>query len=293
MPTIDELFPPQVRTTNDYSRFSFAPGNRPVPATLSELGRSVDEMDLLAYFPIVVCRHRGKYYILDGQHRYTLCRDRGLPVHFIVTPIEHSDIPNVAATINCAHRKWTMMDYLLAWCSCPDESKREIYETVKEVWEPSGLSLSITISLLYYGRVRVGGMEIAGVKHSDSGEVFKKGDMRILHPEKAKKVIALCQSMKPFPYWKDRKVVSCIAFLVEQPEFDRTQFKRKAALKTPHKSILKATLNIPDTMTMLDRLYNYREDNYVSLSAIAELAKRAAIKKSRAAKAAKRKAAAK
>ena len=79
---------------------------------------------------------------------------------------------------------------------------------------------------------------------------------------------------------------------MEQPEFDRTQFKRKAALKTPHKSILKATLNVPDTMTMLDRLYNYREDNYVSLSAIAELAKRAAIKKSRAAKAAKRKLAA-
>ena len=284
------MIPPQVKATNDYSRFSFAPGNRPVPATLSELGRSVDEVDLLAYFPIVVSRHRGKYHILDGQHRFTLCRDRGLPVYFITTPLEHSCIPNVAATINCAHRKWTMTHYLLAWCSCPDESKREIYHTVKEVWESSGLSICISISLLYYGRVRVGGMELGGIKHSDSGEVFKKGDMRILYPEKAKKVIALCQSLKPFPYWKDRKVVSCIAFLVEQPDFDKVRFKRKAALKTPHKSILKATLNVPDTMTMLDRLYNYREDNYVSLSAIAELAKRDALRKARATKAAKRKA---
>ena len=97
-----------VSTTTNYSRFSFAPGNRPVPERLTELAHSVDEINLLSYFPIVVCRYQGKLYILDGQHRFTLCRDRKIPVTFIIAPLKPDSIPSVAATITVSYTHLTL-----------------------------------------------------------------------------------------------------------------------------------------------------------------------------------------
>lgn len=70
----------KIHKTFEYERFRFLNYNRKVGSNKSLL-RSVGKLDLTPYAPIVV---NPDMYIIDGQHRFLACKEKHLPVHYII-----------------------------------------------------------------------------------------------------------------------------------------------------------------------------------------------------------------
>lgn len=91
--------------TFDYDRFSFISGNRSVNAcNYAKLEKSMLEEQLI----IPICVNEKKE-IIDGQHRYTVAKNNGLPVYYYV--IDNYDIEAVKRA-NMVNRTWDKKDFL-------------------------------------------------------------------------------------------------------------------------------------------------------------------------------------
>jgi hypothetical protein len=101
-----------VLKTNDYSKFKSKDGNRNLNELhLKRLTESVKQNDLLHANPILV---NEKYEIIDGQHRFNVCRQLNKPVHFVQVKglgLRHIQILNANA------KNWKLEDYIDGYCS--------------------------------------------------------------------------------------------------------------------------------------------------------------------------------
>jgi hypothetical protein len=72
----------KVKKTYDYEMFSFFERNRRISEKkLKELVKSIQEIDLTEYLPIIVTDY---LEIIDGQHRFEACKKLGLPVYYFI-----------------------------------------------------------------------------------------------------------------------------------------------------------------------------------------------------------------
>lgn len=105
----------EMKTTKDYGKFKFQTGQRPVNLETPEakaLRRSMRAYGFLPAFPMMVRRNgsSSSLVIVDGQHRFAIARELGLPVHYV---IDDTDVDVTA--INQGQRKWTLSDYIHRW----------------------------------------------------------------------------------------------------------------------------------------------------------------------------------
>lgn len=99
----------QIHVTSDYSIFKFLSGNRSVNlAHVKKLEASLQQGQLIA--PITV---NEKMEIIDGQHRFTACKNLRLPVYYIIG--EGYGIKEVQV-YNQNSSDWKNVDYLNAFC---------------------------------------------------------------------------------------------------------------------------------------------------------------------------------
>lgn len=92
-------------STTDYSKFKFYKSNRPVRKN-PDLENSLLNENKLEYNPIVVDKN---YYIVDGQHRFTICKNNNLELYYTVDP-EASEKDVIR--LNTTSRNWKLEDYL-------------------------------------------------------------------------------------------------------------------------------------------------------------------------------------
>lgn len=89
----------EVRGTQEYDAFDFFEDNRQVKinAQFRDLLESIKENGLIS--PIIVKPHNGKLFIADGQHRFIILKQLGLPVEYYVNDnIDLSAIISANAT---------------------------------------------------------------------------------------------------------------------------------------------------------------------------------------------------
>ncbi len=99
----------KVYQTNDYSKFEKLQGNRPVNE--NHLRRLKVSFELKQLFsPIIV---NEKYQIIDGQHRFTVCEQLGLPIHYIIT--KNYGLREVKI-LNQNTSNWTKSAFLESYC---------------------------------------------------------------------------------------------------------------------------------------------------------------------------------
>jgi len=80
----------KVYFSSEYAEFNMITGNRDLSERkIKKLEKSIKSgTDILKYSPILVTKDKKKdrYTIMDGQHRYFLCKKLKVPVHFIIIP---------------------------------------------------------------------------------------------------------------------------------------------------------------------------------------------------------------
>ena len=93
--------------SSDYKKFKFLNGNRDVDeAHVKKIAKSIALFpDLLSARPILV---NEKFEIIDGQHRYTACKQLGLPIHYeISAKLTAKD----AIALNRNQKNWGIQDF--------------------------------------------------------------------------------------------------------------------------------------------------------------------------------------
>lgn len=93
-----------VLVTSDYSKFQFVDGNREV-SRLAKLKKSIKENGWYRQ-PILVNEF---FQIIEGQHRYLVCKELELPIEYIIQPgLRAKD----CAPLNTGRNNWRVKDYV-------------------------------------------------------------------------------------------------------------------------------------------------------------------------------------
>jgi len=132
----------KLQKTADYGRFKFMRGQRPIDTNSTECRVLVDSMceyGFLPAYPIMVRREGKHWVIVDGQHRFSVAKELGLEVYFVV------DTTDVDVTkINKAQRKWRTIDYAHRWAS----DGRESYQTLIDYHIAYGVPITTAAAVL-------------------------------------------------------------------------------------------------------------------------------------------------
>jgi hypothetical protein len=139
-----------VLKTNDYSRFKSRDGNRSLNELhLKRLTQSVMQNDLLHANPILV---NEKYEIIDGQHRFNVCRQLQKPVHYVqVKGLGLSEIQ----ILNANSKNWKLEDYIDGYC----QMNLPEYCYLKNIMKKSELGITSILTLFVSGTTSMNAME--------------------------------------------------------------------------------------------------------------------------------------
>lgn len=101
---------PQIETTLDYDKFRTVEGNREVDTPhVRQLAEEIALNDLTPYFPVLINQD---WEIIDGQHRFEVCRTLTLPIYYLQVP--GLDLKSVQR-INTSSKRWNLRDYIQSY----------------------------------------------------------------------------------------------------------------------------------------------------------------------------------
>jgi hypothetical protein len=130
-----------IQETKNYDLFKFMEGNREVnSAHLKKIIESMQEQYLIS--PIIV---NEDFEIMDGQHRFSSCKELGAPILFI--QIKGYGI-NEVQRYNSNNRNWGPVAFMESYIELGDK-KYEMYKTVKDTF---GFNHKQTLALLSGGK---------------------------------------------------------------------------------------------------------------------------------------------
>lgn len=130
--------------TSQYKAFKFMPGNRIInDRKIKKIINDIDDgLNMLRYCPIVVLEDMT---IIDGQHRFQVCKILKQPVFYIVAkPISLYDV----ARINSRTERWKPADFLRCYAEVGNKHYKLLQQFMADY---QGMPVSSAIYLLYVG----------------------------------------------------------------------------------------------------------------------------------------------
>ena len=189
----------QVYETNEYARFKMIAGNRQLDE--NKIKRIIKEIregnNMLPYYPIQVRHVNDRLNILDGQHRFYICKKLKHPVYYILVTEEKTMLD--IAKINSNVGKWKGDDYV----NCYAELGNKHYIQLRTFRETYGFTIGLSLVML--------GTGTAGVEGRNSfTEQFHSGTFEIIEYDKAVAIAETVKRFNEFPNWRSRAFVIAI-----------------------------------------------------------------------------------
>jgi len=186
--------------TDNYKIFEFIKGNRPLNE--QKIKRIIKEIetgnDMLKYYPIQVKVENDSLVILDGQHRFFICKKLKRPVYYILVTEDKSMVD--IAGVNSNVEKWTSENFV----NCYVNQGNEHYIKLKDFLDIYKINVGTCLRLLETGTPGVEG------SNATLYEKFQKGRFEVSKWDEAVLIADNCQLFSAFPYWKDRSFVVAI-----------------------------------------------------------------------------------
>jgi hypothetical protein len=186
--------------TNEHGRFKMLNGNRQLnEGKINRIIREISEgNDMLRYYPIQVKESGDRLEILDGQHRFFICRKLNRPVFYILVKEEKSmaDI----AKINSNVEKWKNSDFIY----CYSQQGNEHYKRLQEFVDTYNINIGTSINLLQTGHP---GNDGSG---SNNRHEFAHGLFTCNFLKEAIELAEHCKKFQPFEYWRDRGFIIAV-----------------------------------------------------------------------------------
>lgn len=249
----------EVLRTVDYDMFTLLRGNRNTnPAHLKRLEMSFQRNYLFS--PILV---NERYEIIDGQHRYIICRKLNLPLYYIVV---HGYGLNEVQILNTNTVNWKKIDYLSSYCDMkypeylkfrhfmnlyPGFNLTSVENLLKlNVGTPSSYSPDLKSETNKAGNYRIKTFEEGEFVCRDFDNSCKYAD-QILEMEKYNSTVVYRTSF-----------VSTMIRLFKNENYDHDSFLAKLSLQP---TALSECVNKDQYITMIEEIYNYKRRPKVNL----------------------------
>ena len=230
-----------VYETRDYKAFSFITGNRNINNShLEKLRKSMTEM--LIPIPIVV---NEKLQIIDGQHRYMICKEEGWTLTFI-------QIKGLALThvqkINELMKVWTAEAFMHCYCDLAletEDGEYDDYVEYREFKRKYGFGHNETQAILTNQRMFSGNLS----------DRFRNGSFKINDLKKATHVAERITDVgKYYQGYKRRGFVIAMLHCFATPEYDHDRFLSKLSYQTYK---LSDQSNYKQYLQIAQDIYNY------------------------------------
>ncbi len=183
--------------TDNYKQFSMINGNRGLNENkIKKIIKEVESgNDMLKYYPIQVRVVGESLEILDGQHRFFICKKLKRQVHYILVT-EDKSMPDIAK-VNSNVEKWASKDFI----NCYINQGNEHYIKLQEFLNLTKISVGLSLRLLSSGNP---GVEGFSTKITDD---FQQGAFTVTHWNDAIEMFNECKKFNSFQYFIDRSFI--------------------------------------------------------------------------------------
>lgn len=224
-----------IMVTENYDMFKKIGGNRKInKANYAKIVKSMKEEQLI--IPIVV---NEKYEIIDGQHRFTACKDLGKPVYFYM--VRGYGLEQVKRA-NIASSNWKKENYLDMFVAEGNETYKE-FEEIKERYD-----LNISNLLKIFAIVQEKQSARVGYEF-ENGTFTLDGKMEVL------RFLTALEDFNFFKFYKSNNFLIAFTRLYFKSEYDHDKMKTK--LITHRNSLEKRSTSDEYLVLLCNRIYSF------------------------------------
>ena len=233
----------QVHQTKDYAMFSTLSGNRELNSLhISRLRDSIKQNYLMT---IIVVNE--KFQIIDGQHRFNVCKELDLPINYIIAPgygLQEVQI------LNANSKTWSANDYLNGYC---DLNYPE-YIQYRNFMKRFGFGHKVNLALLTPNSLGSNGRGY---------ETFRNGEFKVYNLDFAVSVANKIKIVSKI-YPGAERLTFVIAFIhcLRKPSFLFDDFMDRMKYKS---SILVDCTTTNSYLSLIEEIYNFRRKEKVNL----------------------------
>lgn len=240
--------------SGEYKNFTMIIGNRDINTKkIDKIIKEIEEgNDMLNYYPIIVRVVEGKLLILDGQHRFIICKKLKRPVHYIIATEERTMVD--IARVNSNTEKWKAINFI----NCYQLHDNENYKLIKQFVEEFGFSLGLSLNLLTNGSP---GSVTGG--QADLMNEFEKGNFIVKTYDEAVAFGNKCKLFSAFKNWRSRHFLIAISrvLIANKINFDEVV---AAYNKSPDE--LKQQVHFKDYIINLEAIINTGKRNRIIIT---------------------------
>ena len=224
-----------IMVTENYDMFKKIGGNRKInKANYAKIVKSMKEEQLI--IPIVV---NEKYEIIDGQHRFTACKDLGKPVYFYM--VRGYGLDQVKRA-NIASSNWKKENYLDMFVA----EGNEVYKEFEEIKERYDLNISNLLKIF------------AIVQEKQSARVgyeFENGTFTLDGKMEVLRFLTALEDFNFFKFYKSNNFLIAFTRLYFKSEYDHDKMKTK--LITHRNSLEKRSTSDEYLVLLCNRIYSF------------------------------------
>lgn len=227
--------------TTDYGQFKFLKGNRDLDELkVRRITRSVEGgLEFFKYCPIMV---NEQMYIIDGQHRFYVCKQMHLNIYYVVVP--NFSLRQIAEMNNNASR-WKDVDFM----NCYIDVGINDYKVLREFIDKYSLRVGIGASLLMNGASPTGGS-------GTDRDAFRDGLFKVAYLDEATELMEKCCQFNEFTSsWNSRSFIKAIQILTSSPDYDHQEMIEKLRM---HNLAIEKRGTHKEYLTHLEELFNFR-----------------------------------
>lgn len=197
--------------TKDYDKFKTIKGNRRLNSrNIGKLIKSMGEEQLVS--PILV---NSNFEIIDGQHRYTVCKELNKCVYYYI--VDGYGIDQVRRA-NLVSSNWTKNDYL----NMHLEEESIEYMAFNELLSETNMNISDLLKLY------------AMVQHKSSSQIsyeFEAGTFSSDGTEEVRDFLNQLENFSFFKLYKSQSFVAAFIRLYNNTSFDKERLAEKVRIR--------------------------------------------------------------
>ena len=228
-----------IMRTENYDMFKKIGGNRKLNKTnYAKIVKSMKEEQLI--IPIVV---NEKYEIIDGQHRFTACKDLGKPIYFYM--VRGYGLEQVKRA-NIASSNWKKENYLDMFVAENNETYKE-FEEIKERYD-----LNISNLLKIFAIVQEKQLARVGYEF-ENGTITLDGKMLVIN------ILMAIEDFNFFKFYKTTHFITAFSRLYFKQEYEHDRMRSK--LITHRGSLEKRSTSDEYLVLLCNRIYSFGATN--------------------------------
>lgn len=237
----------------EYKNFIMINGNRSLnDGKIKKIIHEIENgNDMLMYYPIQVRLDKEKLEILDGQHRFFICKKLKRPVHYILIS-ENKTMADIAK-INSNVEKWKSQDFI----NCYIQNNNTHYKKLQSFIDAYKMSVGTSLRLLTSGNP---GTEGSSNEISDR---FEKGSFEVLTWDAAVQFAEECKLFNVTPHWLDRSFIIAI-YRIKEAAHVNIHDLATAVRKYP--DLLEKQINYKSYILNLEQIINKNKQKRIVIT---------------------------